>query len=221
MMVTPRDMEILRWIGRHGIVSMGQVTAHFFTGERAAYRRLHGLIGLGVVRRDPTHWRSPFVLRLTPAGARLADVGVGPAELVLAAVPHSLALVELTERLHAAHPSSTLITEREVRAARLRALREGQRRATGRIPDGVLVLPTGEHAAIELDLTPKRAYGVMRVIDAYSTVYSRTPDADRFNIVWWYVVPPATERVRAIVQEQRADDFIDVREWTDDLRCHP
>lgn len=80
-----------------------QVARHFFTreqgdvGQWAAYRRLHKLDELGLIRQDRTFWREANVLRLTGAGARLADIDVGPARLVLAEVQHTLAVVDVVE----------------------------------------------------------------------------------------------------------------------------
>lgn len=216
-MVTPRDREILAWIGRHGVVTAEQVQHRFFAGERATYRRIQAVRTLGLVRRDATFYKQPYVLRLTTAGARVADVGVGPAQLILASVSHSLGLVDLTECLVAQHPGATLITEREFRARQLRALREGTSERCARIPDGVLVLAPDEggmRVAIELDLTPKRAYGITRVIEAYNTTFNPNwSDEAGFNRVWWFVAGGAVERVRATVRDARADDFITVQEW--------
>ena len=86
--VTDRDIEILAWIGRHGVVTPAQVARHFFTrdggnvGQWAAYRRLRKLEEVELVRQDRTFWCEANVLRLTGAGARLADIDTGPARLV-------------------------------------------------------------------------------------------------------------------------------------------
>jgi len=215
--LTPRDTDILSWLGRHGLATPEQIARRFFRSQWAAYRRLRKLETMTLIRRDRTFWKAPYVLRLTIAGARVADAGVGPAELVLAEVRHALALVDLTETLLAEHPGATLVTEREFRAAQLRALRDGTCRRPGRIPDGVLQLSPDEgetRVALELDLTSKRAYAITRVIDAYTQLFSASPTDDGFGAVWWYVLPGTVERVRQIVQEARATDFIDVREWT-------
>ncbi len=214
--LTPRDTDILCWLGRHGLATPEQVARRFFRSTWAAYRRLRKLEAMALIRRDRTFWKSAHVLRLTAAGARVADAGVGPAELVLAEARHALALVDLTEALLAEHPGATLVTEREFRAAQLRALRDGTYRRTGRIPDGVLQMSLdegGTRVALELDLTNKRAYALTRVIDAYTQLFSATPTDDGFGAVWWYVLPGTVERVREAVQEARAIDFIDVREW--------
>ncbi len=217
IMLTERDVALLQWITRHGVVTAEHVAQRYFSGQSAAYRRLRKLIGLKLIRRDPTYYRAPFVIRVTAAGTRVAAVGVGPAALVLAEVRHSLALVDLTERLLAQHPGATLITEREFRAAHLRLLREGRPEPCPRIPDGVLLLSPDEgkiRVALELDLTPKRVYALTRVIEAYSTAFNPTVGEETgFSKVWWFVAGGAAERVRSLVHDKRADDFMIVREW--------
>ncbi len=124
--VTARDIEMLSWIGRHGMVTADQVAQHFFAraggtvGTRAAYRRLRKLEEERLVRRDVTFARWPAVIRVTGPGARVAEIDVDPARLVWAEVRHSLALVDLTEELLATNPGATLVTEREIRALRFR-----------------------------------------------------------------------------------------------------
>src|SRR5713101_6459930 len=153
--VTDRDVEILGWIGRHGVVTPAQVARHFFTrddgtvGLWAAYRRLRKLEELKLIRQDRTFWREANVLRLTGAGARLADIDVGPAKLVLAEVRHTLAVVDLVEALLANSPKGTeLRTERELRIERRRELTDGARRpGRGRVPDALLIQPQGDKVA--------------------------------------------------------------------------
>jgi Replication-relaxation len=209
--ITPRDVEILEWIGRHGIVTQAQVATRFFdrgsgsVGLWASYRRLRKLGHLGLVQRDPTHWNEPHVLRLTTSGARVADVGLHPAKLVHAEVRHSLALVDLLERLLAAHPAASLTTERELRAERHRQRHAGNAQILGRIPDGVLRWPNGFAVAIELDLTTKRERDSVDIMDRYV--------ASPFARVWWFVPSARAVRLRRIVSEQNAGDLIEVWEW--------
>ena len=208
--VTDRDVEILAWIGRHGVVTPEQVAAHFFSregggiGKWAAYRRLRKLASFKLLRRDSTFWRSPQVLRLTRQGAELADVDLQPAHLVLAEVHHTLGVVDLTEKILAEHRTATLETEREIRAERRRELAGGQRQpGRGRIPDAVLRLTSHKNIAIELDLTPKRRRDIEAILAAYLQ--------ENYDAVWWYVAPKTLERVREIVRENRADDFVKVK----------
>jgi len=210
--VTDRDVAILTWIGRHGIVTADQVAAKFFArdegavGKWAAYQRLGKLEDLHLIRRDVVFARWPAVLRLTGTGVRTARSDVAPAKLVHAEVRHSLALVDLTETLLRENPGSGIVTEREIRALRFRELAEHTRTpGFGRIPDGVLHMPDGRTIAIELDLTSKRQRDIERVITGYAQ--------ERYAAVWWFVRPSLAPRLRDVIQRNRADDMIAVREW--------
>jgi DNA-binding CsgD family transcriptional regulator len=209
--LTDRDIDILTWITRHGVVTTEQIAKKFFPGTSgfsAAQRRIRKLTNTHppVIRRDRTFWRYPAVIRVTASGANLTDCDLRPARLVLAEVAHSLGIVDLTEQLLAEHPGATLITERERRAERYRDKRAGERKATGRIPDGVLVLHSNpREIAIELDLSPRREKTVEAIVRAYQ--------AERYAGVWWYVRPDRVARIAEIVKRCRADSFIEVRPW--------
>ena len=205
-------MEIVRWIGRHGIVTVEQVSTKFFVredggqGNWAAYRRLRKLEELHLIRRDPTFWREPAVLRVTAAGARLAEIDVAPAHIVLAEVHHTLALVDLMEQLLAQNRGATMVSEREIRALRFRELGAGQRRpGYGRIPDGILHLRNKKTVAVELDLTSKRQRDIERVITGYKQ--------ERYDAVWWFARPAIMGRIKEIVVANRVDDLIEVKTW--------
>lgn len=209
--ITPRDVEILEWIGRHGVVTEAQVASRFFSRESgsvgvwASYRRLRILRQLGMVQRDPTYWKQPHVLRLTRSGAKLADVDLRPAKIVYAELRHVLAVVDLLERLLAANPAARLTTERELRAERHRMRQAGHVGVLGRMPDGVLTWPDGRSAAVELDLTSKRERDIVAIVDSYAVA--------AFTKVWWFVPAPRVERLRRIFSEQNAADLIEVWPW--------
>lgn len=232
--ITSRDIEILRWLGRHGVVSTRQVADRYFPRSHAArpagvatsavYRRLRVLEGLKLIRRDQIYLRGSHVLRLTVRGARVAEVGVRPATLVIATVPHALAVVDLVERLLQENPGATAMTEREIRARQVQTrLASGGRTdmLLRRIPDALLRLPSGETVAIELDRTPKREVEVKRIARAYADHYKPTQLGadDAFtgiiNRVWWYARTGRTaERVRKTVKDMGYAAFVDVRAWT-------
>ena len=210
--LTARDVEILSWIGRHGIVTVEQVGRRFFArdggdvGQWAAYRRLRKLEELRLLRRDATFWREPAVLRVTTAGARVADLDLAPAHIVLAEVHHTLLLVDLMEELLRQNPGATMVTERQIRALRFRELAKGSRRpGRGRIPDGILHLNGGRTVAIELDLTSKRQRDIERIITGYKQ--------ERYDAVWWFARPGLVPRLKEIVTLNRVDDLIEIRRF--------
>ena len=215
--ITERDREILGWIGRHGIVTAEQVAKKFFeradgaTGQRAAYRRLAVLEEMGLVRRDKTpFWRAPQVLRITKAGAEIGEVDVAPARIVEPELRHAIALVDLVEQLAAEHRGASVRTEREVRTDRWHERHTGTRDpARGRTPDAEMTLRNGKVVAIELDLTPKRSKDFERILRAYRQ--------EKFDYVWWYVLPGVVPRVTRLVNENRVDDFVEVRAWKSEV----
>jgi hypothetical protein len=205
---------------RHGVVTAELVGRRFFWrpkvksyGKWAAYRRLGALSKLGLVLSDKPFAHEPAVLRVTREGARIADVGIRPAPLVLSELKHSLAVVWLTEYLLAQHPGAELSTERELRAQRYRELRDGTRQTDqGRTPDALLrVLAKGgandavQTIAVELDLSRKDRRAMERIIGQY--------DHEKVDAVWWYVTSDRVDRTREVVQAMRADDRIQVLEW--------
>jgi hypothetical protein len=217
--VTERDLDILRWMTRHGVVTAELVGRRFFWrpdtktyGKWAAYRRLRALGELGLVLTDKPFAALPAALRVTREGARLADVGLRPAPLVLSQLRHSFAVVVLSEFLLADNPGAELTTERELRAERYRELREGTRKTgVGRCPDALLALPATDSTparsiAVELDLTRKDRRTIERMIGAYD--HERDVDA-----VWWYVAPGRVKGVSNMVRSRKADDRIEVRPW--------
>ncbi|MGH2409355.1 MAG: replication-relaxation family protein [Chloroflexota bacterium] len=206
--VTPRDIEMLQWIGRHGLVTADQLTRKFFAGKRAAYERIRKLTQLGLVERLPTFWKEPGVLRVTKSGSALGGNDVAPANLVLAQIRHDLAVVDLVEQLAAKHPGCTVETEREFRQQRYLDIKERRKRSgQGRIPDGVLHLEDDKTVFIELDLTPKKSRDIERIINAYLS--------ERVDRIWYYCSSDeVTKRVRDVVLSQRADDMIEVRRWS-------
>ncbi len=193
------------------MVTAEQVANRFFgredgaVGLRAAYRRLDILLKMGLIRRDQTPFhRAPKILRVTTAGAEMGEIGLAPAQYVEGEVRHAVALVDLVELLLTQYKGSTLTTEREIRTDRWHERKDGRRDSgKGRIPDAQLTLKTGRTVAVELDLTAKRSKDFERILKAYRQ--------EKFDEIWWYVVPGAVERVRKLIEQNRCDDFMDVR----------
>jgi hypothetical protein len=219
--LTERDGEILRWMTRHGVVTAELVGRRFFWrsaandyGKWAAYRRLRALRELALTLSDKPFADLPAVLRVTREGARIADVGLRPAPLVLSELRHSLAVVWLTEYLLAENAGAELTTERELRAERYRELRDGVREVEeGRASDALLRIPSNgpgaegiTTVAIELDLSRKDRRAAERMIRQYD----HESDIDK---VWWYVMPGRVERTRALVSDLNAEDRFEVRQW--------
>lgn len=205
---------------RHGVVTAELVGRRFFWrpdrntyGKWAAYHRLAALEQMGLIIRTRSYGYPIPVLRVTREGARIADIGIGPAPLVHSELRHTIALVWLTEYLLYENAGATLITERELRAERYRQHREGEQHLErGRVPDALLRLPGSQHegrdmetVAVELDVSRKDGRAMVRMVHQY--------DRENVDRVLWFVRTVRVERARQIVRELRADDRIEVRAW--------
>jgi hypothetical protein len=189
-------------------------------GERAVRHRLAALSRLGLIIRDynpfsaPTlHGRREEIIRASREGARIADVGLRPAPFVVSELRHTIALVKLCETLLANNPTAELLTERELRAERYRDLRRGDREiGTGRAPDALLRIPTGEPSvrrvaviAVELDMSRKDARAMERMLREY--------DRETVDRVWWFVSADRLQRTRQFVKEMRRENRVQVFQW--------
>ena len=181
-------------------------------GKWAAYRRLQALFELGLIIRDKPFAHEPEVVRVTREGARLADVGLRPASLVLSELRHTLAVVALGEYLVSQTKGAELRTERELGAERHRRRRQGGDTSRGRTPDAQLRIPAKRAGArgvrtvaVELDLSRKDRRALESMIHQY--------DHEPVDAVWWYVHSARGEPVTEIVRRLQADDRIEVRPW--------
>lgn len=222
-----RDIEILCWIARNGVVTPSLIAHRFFwrpqlraCGVRAARHRLTALSRLGLIVRDrnPYAARDPrgnreAVIRVSREGARVADVGLRPAPLVISELRHTLALAQLCNTLLVNNPTAELVTERELRADRYRATRDGNHEpGHGRIADAILRIPTGRTVgpaiaviAVELDTSRKDARAMERMLRAY--------DHEDIDRLWWFVAPSRVQRTRDFVREMHRDTRVRVFPW--------
>ena len=200
------QLEILRFLVRHGMASTPQLAWRFSTTPAGARRRLRPLEDARLVTSDRVIVGFPALVRATPRGARLSGCDLPPASLELGRIRHSLALVDLCAELVDAHPASSWTTERELRRDRMRAARNGPRPdRQRRVPDGLLRTPDGRRVAVELDLTPKRSSRLQLLAGAYAV----DPDVD---VVWWYLPShTAAARMAELVADRGLGELIEPR----------
>ena len=227
--VTPRDREIVRWIGRHRMVTAGQVARQFELGRSQCYARLTGLARLGLVSHQRLLYGQPGVYLATRAGLDAAGVSLPAATVDLRTYEHDLGVVSLVSDLEqAARGEVSVLTERELRAVdapatqpagsyqprfavllgqghQLRLTPSGAPRV--HFADAVLVDQRDRITAIELELTAKGRSRLRGILRAYIA-------ARHLTSVRYYV---RDVRVRDLVSEEvsslRAEQIVDVRQW--------
>ena len=85
-----RDRELLRFVGRHGAVSIEHVMAALGTGPTMAYRRVAACVERGLLVRLPVLRDEPSLLVATRDGLRYAGLGL-PVAVVSPGVGRALA----------------------------------------------------------------------------------------------------------------------------------
>ena len=227
--VTPRDREIVRWIGRHRMVTAGQVARQFELGRSQCYARLTGLARLGLVSHQRLLYGQPGVYLATRAGLDAASVSLPAATVDLRTYSHDLGVVSLVSELeNSAHGEVRVLTERELRALDAPATRPagayqprfavllGQGRQLQLTPSGaprvhfsdaLLVDERDRITAIELEFTAKGRSRLRGILRAYIA-------ARHLSSVRYYV---RDGRVRDLVSEEvsrlHAEQIVDVRLW--------
>lgn len=203
----PRDLEILRWVCRHGIVTTDQIARQFFSAKRTAYIRVAKLIDMTVLQGDRLSQTQPQLLRVTRHGASLVTDTIRPARLVRNRIDHSLALVDLLHELSRLNPDADIDTERQLQGEWRRALADGSRDVGyGRMPDALLRFADGRRIAVELDLTPKSNAEFARILLEYAT--------EDVTGVWWFCPSQrVADRLRVVVTEQGMDQLVQVFVW--------
>ncbi|MGH3118619.1 MAG: hypothetical protein ACRDQ2_16200 [Gaiellales bacterium] len=227
--MTPRDREIVRWIGRHRMVTAGQVAEQFEIGRSQCYARLTGLVRLGLLVHERLLHGEPGVYRALRSGLDSAGLALPPASIDLRTYLHDLQLTSLvTELERAARAGARVWTERELRAIdtpggraperyepRFAALlgRGGQLRLTPagsprvHFPDAVIEDPIDGISAIELELTAKGRSRVRAILQAYVA-------ARHISRVRYYVCDPRVgELLQGEITRLRAGDVVSLCPW--------
>jgi hypothetical protein len=212
--LTVRDREIAKWIGRQGVVQAEHVMTRFSIGRTATYRRLHELVDYGLVRRHRLLYNDSGLLTATAEGLRWADLHrLSPARISLALVPHMIASAALAAELEPQLVHERLLSDREHRAAENaggrplasailapdRSDRPGLHR-----PDFALVGADGEWVvAIEIELTLKTRTRLERILRGY--LRNRN-----LRTVRYYAPPQISEAVQRAARAVGADRLLEI-----------
>lgn len=213
-MLTARDREIVRWIGRQGVARTEHVMTRLSIGRTAAYRRVHELVDYGLVRRHRVLYNDGGLLTATVDGLRWAGLDrLAPPRISLALVPHMIASATLAAELEPQLDEETLLTDREHRAAENAT---GQPIASAILgsaadnharlhrPDFVLLgADAGPVIAIEVELTLKTRARLERILRGY--VRNRN-----ISVVRYYASPEIGDAVRRAARAAGADQLLEL-----------
>jgi hypothetical protein len=201
-----RDHEIVRYVARQGVVTLGQVAAGTGISRASVYRHLGRCIEGNLLER----FRLPLVvtpfLRATRRGLRhtgFADLSVAMASL--SSIEHQLHCVDVSQLLSEEFGRESVFTEREVLAcARTEETPMFWAKCAGgkhHRPDLVAIGDRGA-VAIEVELSPKGPKRLNTIVKAWS-------QASWMREVRYYCPPGSTYRAveRAIENANAQNDI--------------
>jgi hypothetical protein len=157
-----RDWELVRLVGRHGVVTIEQVMRAMGVGRTATYRRAAALIEAGLLERLDLLRSEPSLLRATREGLRYAGLGMPVAKIAPGAVDHWLRCTEVAIKAARHYGKDRILTEREIALAEaiegrpIASIEVGTIQGRPRMHRADLAVLREEGTiAIEVELTPK------------------------------------------------------------------
>lgn len=168
-----RDWELVRYVGRRGLVAMRHVMAEMEVGHTAAYRRTAACIEAGLLERLEVIRSEPGLIRATKDGLRYAGLGLPIAKVTPGAVDHLLRCTTTAQLATRKYGTDRVLSERELLFAEQIAGHPIASARVGELPNGrprlhrpdLAVLTDEGTIAIEVELTPKapqRLQGLIR-----------------------------------------------------------
>jgi hypothetical protein len=210
-----RDRELVRLVGRHGVLTVEQAMRATGTGRTATYRRVAVLIEAGLLERLDLLRSQPSLLHATRDGLRYAGLGMGVAKVSPGAVDHWVRCATVALDLGERHGRDRVLTEREIVA--IEAL-EGRSVARAMLDSGgrerfhradLAVLTEEGVIAVEVELTPKAPRRLEELIRAWRWAIGGREVSE----VRYLCEPGQTRRlVERVVKNVHAERFIQIEE---------
>ncbi len=205
-----RDRELMRYVGRHGVVAIEHVMAAMGVGRTATYNRVAVCIEAGLLERLDLLRSEPRLLRATRDGLRYAGLGLPVAVPSPGSADHWLRCATTAQLLGEEFGVERIITERElvlaeqieeapIASAKVGEWLDGSPRLHR--PDLAILADQGP-IAIEVELSAKSPRRLKTVIKAWRR-------ASWVGEVRYYCEPGATRRaVERAVREMRAEERV-------------
>jgi hypothetical protein len=169
-----RDRELIRYVGRHGLVRIGHVMKAMDAGRTVTYDRVAACVDAGLLERLELLRSEPGLLRATRDGLRYAGLGLPVAKVSPGGVDHLLRCATTARLLEKHYKGDRVLSERELVLAEqiaghsIASADVGERRGRVRLHRPDLAVLTKESAiAIEVELTPKAPRRLYHLIRAW------------------------------------------------------
>ena len=200
-----RDLEVLEFVARYGLVTRGVVAAWAGTGATVTWTRERRLCQAGLLRTVPTYEDGAPLLLCTRRGLLACGrTELGLARFSEARAHHSVVAAMLGAELELA--GARVLSEREI-FARERLTGERIYSAplrNGRYHSADLVRLGDAIEAIEVELTPKAP----RRLDELVRAWRRAIVARRIGRVVYRCSPEVLEYVKRAIERTRAQSYV-------------
>ena len=212
-----RDKELVRFIGRHGLVRIEHLMAAMEVGRTVTYRRVAACVEAGLLEGVEILRSEPRLLRATRDGLRYAGLGLPVAAVSPGSIDHMLRCTTTAVRAGKEIGHDRVLSEREIIFAEqidgrriASAEVEGSSSGRRRMHRADLALMTDAGTvAVEVELTPKaprRLEGLMRA-------WRRAVGTEVVSEVRYLCEPGQTRRaVERAIANVRAERLIAVLE---------
>lgn len=192
---TLRDVEVLKFINHFGYCSLPQIGKRFSLKAPRVYHLVWRLVQLGLVKRNHIFHRQAGIITVTPKGASFTELPKLP-RIMLATYQHDLGVIDLHLKLRQQYREAEWITERQLKHEKYFA-GVGQK---GHMADALLVMPNGDHMAIELELSFKGTGRLEKIFRSYRASHD-------IKEVWYFCSSVTLDKVQRVAKKI-SNDFI-------------
>lgn len=170
-----RDRELVRYVGRHSVVTLGHVMEAMDAGRSVTYERVARCIERGLLERATVLRSEPALLRATRAGISFAGLGLPVASFAPGKVDHYLRCADVAAFFARKVGPGCVFTEPEIplieaiegelfASAELGAVGTPERRLHRA---DLAVISEGKRVAVEVELTPKSQKRLRTLLSAW------------------------------------------------------
>jgi hypothetical protein len=186
MMMTKRDLEILKFINDFGFCEMPQIERQFSLKKPRSYQVVKRLINAGLLMHEYILHKQHGIYRLTKLGEKWTDF---PALkfVSLGGYSHQLKVIDVYQQLMQHYPDAFWMSERRLKQDKFSTGR--WRRRYGHIADGMLLFPDGKRIAIEVELTMKTKDRLNKIVKSYGANFD-------IKEVWYFCAKEITHKVK-------------------------
>jgi hypothetical protein len=204
--ISLRDLEVLAFVARFGLVSASAAARSAGTGRSVTYRREERWRKHGLIRVLPEVAGSGRLLTCTPEGLRaVGQEELRPARVSIGRVRHAIAVAQVAAELEGR--GERVLSEREVIAIERR---EGRRLHSAEMTGGRfhrpdLVLTEGP-IGVEVELTQKASWRLDSIMRGWRSAVGE----DRLSAVRYLCGERAIRPVTQAVERTVTDELIEV-----------